>query len=249
MLTLKQITEQTDLVIAGLKKKHFKNAEEAIAQAIKLNDDRKKAQAQLDNNLAEGKNLAAKIGQAMKAGNKDEAEQAKAKVAELKVAAAELEAKKEQAENDLTALLCTIPNIPYPEVPEGTCAEDNWVVKSNLKECVIGQDTVGNWTCNPENSQAKVPHWELAKKYNLIDFDLGVKITGAGFPVYIGKGAQLQRALINFFLAEANKAGYTEIMPPTVVNQASGYGTGQLPDKEGQMYHCEVYDLYLIPTA
>ena len=229
MLTLKQITEQTDLVIAGLKKKHFKNAEEAIAQAIKLNDDRKKAQAQLDNNLAEGKVLAAKIGQAMKAGNKDEAEQAKAKVAELKVAAAELEAQKEQAENDLTALLCTIPNIPYPEVPEGTCAEDNWVVKSNLKECVVGQDTVGNWTCNPENTN--------------------VKITGAGFPVYIGKGAQLQRALINFFLAEANKAGYTEIMPPTVVNQASGYGTGQLPDKEGQMYHCEVDDLYLIPTA
>jgi len=249
MLTLKQITEQTEQVIAGLNKKHFKNAEEAIAQAIKLNDDRKKAQAQLDNNLAEGKVLAAKIGQAMKAGNKEEAEQAKAKVAELKVAAAELEAKKEQAENDLTALLCTIPNIPYPEVPEGTCAEDNWVVKSNLKECVIGQDTVGNWTCNPQNGEAKVPHWELAKKYNLIDFDLGVKITGAGFPVYIGKGAQLQRALINFFLAEANKAGYTEIMPPTVVNQASGYGTGQLPDKEGQMYHCEVDDLYLIPTA
>ena len=138
MLTLKQITEQTEQVIAGLNKKHFKNAEEAIAQAIKLNDDRKKAQAQLDNNLAEGKVLAAKIGQAMKAGNKDEAEQAKAKVAELKVAAAELEAKKEQAENDLTALLCTIPNRPYPEVPEGTCAEDNWVVKSNLKECVIG---------------------------------------------------------------------------------------------------------------
>ena len=241
MLTLKQITEQTDLVIAGLKKKHFKNAEEAIAQAIKLNDDRKKAQAQLDNNLAEGKTLAAKIGQAMKAGNKEEAEQAKAKVAELKVAAADLEARKEQAENDLTALLCTIPNIPYPEVPEGTCAEDNWVVKSNLKECVIGQDTVGNWTCNPENSQAKVPHWELAKKYNLIDFDLGVKITGAGFPVYIGKGAQLQRALINFFLAEANKAGYTEIMPPTVVNPASGYGTGQLPDKEGQMYKRKNY--------
>ena len=137
MLTLKQITEQTDIVIAGLKKKHFKNAEEAIAQAISLNDDRKKAQAQLDNNLAEGKTLAAKIGQAMKAGNKEEAEQAKARVAELKVAAAELEAKKEQAENDLTALLCTIPNIPYPEVPEGTCAEDNWVVKSNLKVSVF----------------------------------------------------------------------------------------------------------------
>ena len=249
MLTLKQITEQTEQVIAGLNKKHFKNAEEAIAQAIKLNDDRKKAQAQLDNNLAEGKVLAAKIGQAMKAGNKDEAEQAKAKVAELKVAAAELEAKKEQAENDLTALLCTIPNIPYPEVPEGTCAEDNWVVKSNLKECVIGQDTVGNWTCNPEVPTAKLPHWELAKNLNLIDFDLGVKITGAGFPVYRGLGARLQRALINFFLTEAANAGYEEIMPPTVVNKESGYGTGQLPDKEGQMYHCEIDDFYLIPTA
>ena len=134
-------------------------------------------------------------------------------------------------------------------MPEGTCAEDNWVVKSNLKECVVGQDTVGNWDANPVVETAKLPHWELAKKYNLIDFDLGVKITGAGFPVYRGQGARLQRALINFFLAEANKSGYEEIMPPTVVNAASGYGTGQLPDKEGQMYHCDLDDLYLIPTA
>ena len=185
----------------------------------------------------------------MKNGQKEEAEAVKVKVAELKDDARTLQEKQEQAEQDLVTALCQIPNIPYPEVPEGMSAEDNWVVKSNLKECVIGVDKVGNWNVNPKNVEAKLPHWELAKKYNLIDFDLGVKITGAGFPVYIGKGAQLQRALINFFLAEANKSGYTEIMPPTVVNQASGYGTGQLPDKEGQMYHCDIDDLYLIPTA
>jgi seryl-tRNA synthetase len=153
------------------------------------------------------------------------------------------------AQEAMTRLLCQIPNIPYDEVPEGSTAEDNHVVKSNLKEC-NGTDTVGNWSVNPSLGIANpLPHWELAKKYNLIDFDLGVKITGAGFPVYIGKGARLQRALINFFLDEARKSGYTEIMPPTVVNAASGYGTGQLPDKEGQMYHCEVDDFYLIPTA
>ncbi|MCQ2126537.1 MAG: serine--tRNA ligase [Bacteroidaceae bacterium] len=249
MLTLKQITEQTELVLAGLEKKHFGGAKEAIAKVLELNDVRKKSQLQLDRNLAESKKMAAMIGQMMKAGDKEGAEKAKAQVSEMKETSRQLEEAMTKADEDMRALLCTIPNIPYPEVPEGTCAEDNWVVKSNLKECVVGQDTVGNWTCNPQNSEAKVPHWELAKKYNLIDFDLGVKITGAGFPVYIGKGAQLQRALINFFLAEANKSGYTEIMPPTVVNQASGYGTGQLPDKEGQMYHCEIDDLYLIPTA
>jgi len=249
MLTLKQITEQTEAVIAGLEKKHFKGAKEAVEKAIAIDKSRREAQTQLDATLAESKQYAAKIGQLMKAGQKEEAEQAKAEVAKLKENAAALEQKKADAEKELVAHLCTIPNIPYSEVPEGSCAEDNWVVKSNLKECVVGQDTVGNWTCNPGNPDAKLPHWELAKKYNLIDFDLGVKITGAGFPVYTGKGAQLQRALINFFLAEANKAGYTEIMPPTVVNAASGYGTGQLPDKEGQMYHCEIDDLYLIPTA
>lgn len=249
MLTLKQITEQTDLVLAGLEKKHFGGAKEAIAKVLELNDVRKKSQLQLDRNLAESKKMAALIGQMMKSGDKEGAEKAKAEVAAMKQTNTQLEETMTKADEDMRALLCTIPNIPYAEVPEGTCAEDNWVVKSNLKECVVGQDTVGNWTCNPQNSEAKVPHWELAKKYNLIDFDLGVKITGAGFPVYIGKGAQLQRALINFFLAEAGKSGYTEIMPPTVVNQASGYGTGQLPDKEGQMYHCQIDDLYLIPTA
>jgi seryl-tRNA synthetase len=248
MLTLKLITEETDRVIKGLEKKQFKGAKEAVEKAIAIDKERREAQTALDATLAESKKFAAEIGKLMKAGDKDAAEQAKQEVAKLKQKAADLEQKKADAENALTAHLCTIPNIPYDEVPEGKGAEDNVVVKSSLRECKPG-DTVGNWDTVPANSEAKLPHWELAKKYNLIDFDLGVKITGAGFPVYTGKGAQLQRALINFFLAEANKAGYTEIMPPTVVNAASGYGTGQLPDKEGQMYHCEVDDLYLIPTA
>ena len=249
MLTLKLITEQTDLVIKGLEKKHFAGAKEAIAEVIATDKKRREAQTTLDQNLSEAKKMAAEIGGLMKQGKKEEAEAVKAKVAGLKETNEALKQQMEAAEKELTAQLCQIPNIPYPEVPEGSCAEDNWVVKSNLKECVIGKDTVGNWDANPVVETAKLPHWELAKKYNLIDFDLGVKISGAGFPVYRGKGAQLQRALINFFLAEASKAGYEEIMPPTVVNAASGYGTGQLPDKEGQMYHCNLDDLYLIPTA
>ena len=249
MLTLKLITEQTDLVIKGLEKKHFAGAKEAIAEVIATDKKRREAQTTLDQNLSEAKKMAAEIGGLMKQGKKEEAEAIKAKVAGLKETNEALKQQMEAAEKELTAQLCQIPNIPYPEVPEGSCAEDNWVVKSNLKECVIGKDTVGNWDANPVVETAKLPHWELAKKYNLIDFDLGVKISGAGFPVYRGKGAQLQRALINFFLAEASKAGYEEIMPPTVVNAASGYGTGQLPDKEDQMYHCNLDDLYLIPTA
>ena len=249
MLTLKLINEQTERVIRGLEKKHFDGAREAIDEVMAIDKTRREAQTALDRNLSEAKKLAAEIGGLMKQGKKDEAEGIKAQVSELKQAGEALKAKMEEAEQLLTQKLCQIPNIPYDEVPEGSSAEDNWVVKSNLKECVIGQDTVGNWTANPVVETAKLPHWELAKKYNLIDFDLGVKISGAGFPVYRGKGARLQRALINFFLDEARKAGYEEIMPPTVVNAASGYGTGQLPDKEGQMYHCEVDDLYLIPTA
>jgi seryl-tRNA synthetase len=171
----------------------------------------------------------------MKQGNQDEANKAKTRVAELKEVNKGLQAEMDKAAEDLKQLLYTIPNIPYDEVPEGTGAEDNVVVKMG-----------GKLTDLPENP---LPHWELAKKYDLIDFDLGVKITGAGFPVYKGKGARLQRALINFFLNEAGNAGYTEIQPPTVVNADSGYGTGQLPDKEGQMYHCQVDDFYLIPTA
>ena len=249
MLTLKLITEQTEHVIRGLEKKHFEGAREAIENVLAIDKRRREAQQQLDKTKQEAKLMAAQIGQLMKQGQREEAEKIKTQVADFKMKDKELQEQMDQAERDLTALLCQIPNIPYDVVPEGRAAEDNRVVKSNLKACTP-DDTVGNWTCNPSlGIENPLPHWELAKKYNLIDFDLGVKITGAGFPVYIGQGARLQRALINFFLDEARKSGYTEIMPPTVVNAASGYGTGQLPDKEGQMYHCEVDDFYLIPTA
>lgn len=235
MLTIKQIVEDKEAVIRGLEKKNFKAAREAIDQVLAIDNKRKEAQAELDGLNAQVNQLSKSIGGLMKEGKKEEAEAAKRQVADIKARSKELEELMKQAEEDKRTLLCTIPNVPYDLVPEGKTAEDNVVVKTG------GHDTV-----LPENA---LPHWELAKKYNLIDFDLGVKITGAGFPVYIGMGARLQRALINFFLDEARKAGYTEIMPPTVVNAASGYGTGQLPDKEGQMYHCEVDDLYLIPTA
>ena len=248
MLTLKQISEETERVIAGLEKKHFNGAKEAIDNALAIDKKRREAQQKMDNLLSEQKKAAGNIGKLMKEGKKEEAENAKKAVAALKEESKSMQDAMEAAEKELTALLCTIPNIPYDEVPEGASAEDNHVVKSNLKECTPN-DTVGNWDANPVIESAKLPHWELAKKYNLIDFDLGVKISGAGFPVYIGMGARLQRALINFFLDEARASGYTEIMPPTVVNATSGYGTGQLPDKECQMYHCEVDDLYLIPTA
>ncbi|MBR1940945.1 MAG: serine--tRNA ligase [Bacteroidaceae bacterium] len=235
MLTIKQITEDTAKVIKGLEKKHFANAKETIEQVLMLNDKRRSTQTVLDGNLAEANKLSKSIGMFMKQGNQEEANNAKARVAELKEINKNLQAEMDKAAEDLKQLLYTIPNIPYDEVPEGTGAEDNVVVKMG-----------GKLTDLPENP---LPHWELAKKYDLIDFDLGVKITGAGFPVYKGKGARLQRALINFFLTEAGNAGYTEIQPPTVVNADSGYGTGQLPDKEGQMYHCQVDDFYLIPTA
>ena len=235
MLTLKQISQETEKVIKGLEKKHFKNATETIEKVLELDKARRAAQQELDNVLAQNKQLAAKVGQLMKAQAVDEANAVKAEVATLKEIAKELQEKMDAAAEELQQVLYTIPNIPYDEVPEGAVAEDNVVEKTGGTETIL-----------PANA---LPHWELAKKYDLIDFDLGVKITGAGFPVYKGKGAQLQRALINFFLDEARAAGYVEIMPPTVVNAASGYGTGQLPDKEGQMYHCDLDDLYLIPTA
>ena len=248
MLTLNLIKEETERVIRGLEKKRFQGAKEAIDTVLAVDKRRREAQQKMDATKAESNQLSKQIGGLMKEGKREEAEQIKARVSEMKQLEKTLKEEMEKAEKELTVLLCQIPNIPYEEVPEGAAAEDNHVVKSNLRECQEG-DTVGNWTTVPDNGEAKLPHWELAKKYNLIDFDLGVKITGAGFPVYIGKGARLQRALINFFLDEAHKSGYTEIIPPTVVNEASGYGTGQLPDKEGQMYHCEEDDFYLIPTA
>lgn len=235
MLTIKQILEDKEAVIRGLEKKHFAGAREAIDKVLEYDNQRKQAQAKLDSLLAEVKNISKTIGALMKQGKKNEAEAAKKQVEQIKQQTVELEACKKEAEEARTQVLYTIPNVPYDLVPEGKTAEDNLIVK-----------TGGHDTPLPENA---LPHWELAKKYNLIDFDLGVKISGAGFPVYIGQGARLQRALINFFLDEARKAGYVEIMPPTVVNAASGYGTGQLPDKEGQMYHCNLDDLYLIPTA
>ena len=235
MLTIKQINEDKEAVIRGLEKKKFTEARAAIDAVLAADGKRKSAQTELDAVLAEQKTLAKNIGAFMKAGQKEEAETAKARVAELKTRSAELEELKKVAEEERTQLLYTIPNVPYELVPEGTCAEDNVVVKTGGQETALPVDPL--------------PHWELAKKYDLIDFDLGVKITGAGFPVYKGLGARVQRALINFFLDEAREAGYLEIMPPTVVNEASGYGTGQLPDKEGQMYHCTLDNLYLIPTA
>lgn len=235
MLTIKQITDNRETVIRGLEKKHFVGAKEAVEAVLAADHKRKVAQGEMDAALAEQKVLAKNIGNLMKEGKKEEADAVKAKVAELKTKSAQLEEAMKAAEEERTELLYTIPNIPYEAVPEGKSAEENEIVKTGGVNRPL-----------PENP---LPHWDLAKKYDLIDFDLGVKITGAGFPVYKGLGARLQRALINFFLDEARASGYTEVMPPTVVNEASGYGTGQLPDKEGQMYHCAADNLYLIPTA
>ena len=245
MLTLQVINADPEGVIAKLAKKHF-DAKAPITRILELDVQRRTTQTERDGQAAQLNKLAAQIGGLMKQGKKDEAEAIKAQVAAIKESNKACDDKLKDIEDEIRNILLTIPNMPYDIVPEGTGADDNLVVKSNLSDEVA---TVGTWHHDAVNDEAKVPHWELAKKYNLIDFDLGVKITGAGFPVYIGKGARMQRALIQFFLDEANTAGYTEIMPPTVVNEASGYGTGQLPDKEGQMYHCNLDNLYLIPTA
>lgn len=244
MLTLKLLKEETDRVVAGLEKKHFPHAREAVEQALALDAARRSAQTQLDAALAQSKQMAQQIGRLMKQGQRAEAEEAKAAVARLKDTIAAQQQAKDEAERALTAHLCTIPNIPNDEVPEGASSADNVVVKMGGP-----LDKFFDADGQPRTLPDALPHWELAKKYNLIDFDLGVKITGAGFPVYIGKMARLQRALEAFFLDEARKAGYIEVQPPLVVNQDSGYGTGQLPDKEGQMYHVGLDDLYLIPTA
>lgn len=235
MLTLKLISEETERVIRGLEKKHFNGAKQAVYDVLALDKMRRETQQKLDKDLQEGKKKAAQIGALMKEGKKEEANTIKESVAALKEESKLLEHELNDIQQKLTELLCSIPNIPNDDVPEGKDASDNVVVKEGG---VI-----------PDLPEDAMCHWNLCKKYNLIDFDLGVKITGAGFPIYLGKMARLQRALEAFFLEEARKSGYLEIQPPYVVNEASGYGTGQLPDKEGQMYHCNLDNLYLIPTA
>jgi seryl-tRNA synthetase len=235
MLQINYIRENKEAVIAGLQKKHFAKAGETVEQLLVLDRKRRETQAQLDATLAQSNTLAKEIGALMKAGKKDEAEHNKAETFRLKSTSKELADTLEGVEKDLNALLVTLPNLPHASVPEGKTAEDNEVVRQH-----------GSL---PELPQTALPHWELIKKYDIIDFELGVKITGAGFPVYKGKGARIQRALINFFLDEATRAGYTEVQPPIVINRDSGFGTGQLPDKDGQMYHIPEEDFYLIPTA
>ncbi len=234
MLTIQQIKENPQYVIDRLKVKGF-DGKEKIEKILALDDRRRALQLQADTIAAGLNKQAAEIGKLMKAGEREAAEAAKAEVAKAKEDMKKYASELDAVEKEMTDIRLTIPNIPCEAVPEGKTAEDNVVEKTG--------------GVMPELPADALPHWELAKKYNIIDFDLGVKITGAGFPVYIGKGARLQRALIQFFLDSANEAGYTEIEPPYVVNEASGYGTGQLPDKEGQMYYVPLDNLYLIPTA
>lgn len=234
MLTIKQIRERKEEVISSLKKKYF-DSEELLDKILKLDDERKNAQQEMESFLATQNQKAKEIASLMKEGLKDLAEKAKAEVAELKSKSKKLEEVKAQAEAEIRNILLTIPNTPSEIVPVGRTAEDNVVVKTGGEM--------------PQLSEKAEPHWDIAKKYNLIDFELGVKITGAGFPVYKSYGARLQRALINFFLDKAREADFEEVQPPYVVNEDSGYGTGQLPDKEGQMYHVGMDNLYLIPTA
>lgn len=235
MLTLKNIIENRQAVVEGLQKKHFAEAEKVIDEIIDLDKERRNTQKELDTALAEQNKIAKQIGALIGQGKRSEAEAAKEQTARYKEQSKLLGDKLNEYEKMLRDKLLQVPNLPHESVPEGRTAEDN--------------NTERTGGVVPDMPTDALPHWELAKRYDLIDFELGVKITGAGFPVYKGKGARLQRALINFFLDEARNAGYLEIEPPHVVNTDSGYGTGQLPDKEGQMYHVTVDDLYLIPTA
>ena len=234
MLQISYIRENKDLVINGLKKRNFKELE-LVEEAISLDENRRLIQTKLDNALAESNKLSKEIGALMKEGKRQEAEQAKAQTADLKEQVKQYTASLEETVNALNNILYRIPNIPNAIVPEGKTAEDNLTVFQ------AGEI--------PHLFEGALPHWELAKKYNIIDFELGVKLTGAGFPVYKDKGAKLQRALISYFLDKNTEAGYLEYQVPHMVNQDSGYGTGQLPDKEGQMYHVQIDNLYLIPTA
>ena len=235
MLQVPYLTAHKEQVINGLRKRNLQNGEQLIEQVILLDNKRKKIQQELDGNLAEANTISREIGALIKAGKREEAEAVKTKTATLKSANKALAIQLEEVQNELQTALYNIPNIPHESVPFGNTDEDNEVIAEHGEIPVL--------------ADGPLPHWDLIKKYDIIDFDLGVKITGAGFPVYKGKGARLQRAMVNFFLDEASKAGYAEVQPPILVNEASGYGTGQLPDKEGQMYHVGEEELYLIPTA
>ncbi len=234
MLQVNFLKEHRDRVLEGLKKRNFKDLE-LVDNAISLDDERKKVQFDMDSQLAEINKISKEIGLLMKEGKKEEAENAKQKTAQYKEASKELQQKLNDIEEKLTEILYLIPNIPHESVKAGVSADDNENIYQSHDVKGLGEGAI--------------PHWELASKYNLINFELGVKIAGAGFPVYLGKGAKLQRSLVQFFLDRNTEAGYMEVNPPHVVNEASGYGTGQLPDKEGQMYFVNEDNLYLIPTA
>ncbi|MCR5276156.1 MAG: serine--tRNA ligase [Bacteroidales bacterium] len=234
MLTLKSLRDDPQAVIDKLKIKNF-DAKPIVDKVLELDARRRALQAESDALLAEQKQLAAQIGALMKQGLKEKAEQAKARVAELKAKSSQLLSQFDASVKEMENQLVLLPNTPCSLIVPGKGAEDNQIVKTGGPEVQL-----------PEGA---MPHWDLARKYDIIDFDLGVKVTGAGFPVYKGKGAKLQRALINFFLDCNTAAGYQEVEPPVMVNAASGFGTGQLPDKEGQMYHAEVDDFYMVPTA
>lgn len=235
MLQVPLIRENKERILEGLKKRNFQNAEDQIRKILEKDDERKSTQTTLDSLLNQSKTMAKTIGQLMKEGKKAEAEEAKKKTQELKISVKELTEKLAEAEGSLKEMLYEVPNIPNEKVPFGSGETDNEIMEE------AGEI--------PELPKSAKPHWELIKNYDIIDFELGNKITGAGFPVYKGKGARLQRAMINFFLDQAREAGYTEIQPPIFINQESGIGTGQLPDKEGQMYHIASDNLYAIPTA
>ncbi|MBS9524172.1 serine--tRNA ligase [Litoribacter alkaliphilus] len=235
MLQVNSIKENYQTVLAGLEKRNFPEADSTLQKVLDIDQKRREMQTERDQLQAESNSISKQIGMLMKEGKKDEAEKVKSRTAEIKSLIKDLENRYDEFEQELTQLLYTIPNIPHESVPAGKSAEDNEIVLEN------GQI--------PSLAEDKMPHWDLIKKYDIIDFDLGAKISGAGFPVYKGKGARLQRALINFFLDEATAQGYNEVQPPIVVNEASGYATGQLPDKEGQMYEIAADGLFLIPTA
>lgn len=235
MLQLNFIRENRELTINGLERKYFKGATEAVDTILGLDKQRRDTQSELDATLAQSNTLAKQIGQLMKEGRKDDAEAAKAQTATLKVRAKSLEESLKEVEEQLQSTLVLLPNLPHESVPAGRTPEENVEVYV--------------WGEKPALHEGAKPHWDLIEQYDIIDFKLGTKITGAGFPVYKGKGARLQRAMIQFFLDQAVEAGYMEIQPPILINAESGFGTGQLPDKEGQMYHATADDLYLIPTA